>query len=252
MPTDNLRVDGLRCEFGPVVALDGVQIEVAAGESVCIVGPNGAGKTTLLKCIAGQVPTRRGTITFSDTNVTRVPAPGRVRKGIALCPEQRRLFQGMSVADNIRLGAFSHGKRRASQCLDEMLAIFPALRDRTEQDVSTLSGGEQQMVAIARALASRPKLILLDEPTLGLAPIIVAGLFSKLKEVQRSGTSILLVEQNARAALRAADRYYVLAGGTIRQQGTVGSVNSESLSLDMYFKGGTNSDKTTTNNQIVH
>ena len=210
-----LDVEGLRAGYGHATALHDVSLRVDSGEIVAILGPNGAGKTTLVNAIAGVLSPTAGTVTFDGSDLRSIPAHEVSATGVALVPEGRRIFPRMTVAENLDLGAYG---RDARPDHDESLAwvheIFPRLAERSTQEAGTLSGGEQQMLAIGRALMSKPKLLLLDEPSLGLAPIIVHGIFEVLKEInESSGVSMLLVEQNAVEALGLARRGYVLEEG---------------------------------------
>jgi branched-chain amino acid transport system ATP-binding protein len=207
-----LSVTGLSAGYGRVRALDNASLEVAAGEAVAILGPNGAGKTTLLRTLAGLQRPAGGTVTFQGRNVTGRPAERLVREGVVLVPEGRGVFPGLSVRDNLVLGAY---RRRGRGDLDDVHALFPILAERGRQRAGTLSGGEQQMLAIGRALMARPRLMMLDEPSLGLAPLAVRQVIDRLAELRDGGTTILLVEQNVRAALRIATRGYVLRRGTV-------------------------------------
>ena len=217
MAPEALLVSDLAAGYSGVRALHGVSLEVRAGEIVALVGANGAGKSTLLKCIAGLIAPSRGEVRFEGRPLTGLRAHEVVRRGVACVPEGRRLFGRLSVLENLLLGAHS---REAPDALDEVLATFPILRERAPQLAGTLSGGEQQMLAIARALMSRPRLLLLDEPSLGIAPRIVARIYELLAQINRGGLTVLLVEQNVRAALACASRAYVLQTGRVVQQGT--------------------------------
>ena len=214
-----LSVRHLDTRYGGVRALDGVSLEVAAGEAVAILGPNGAGKTTLLRTLAGLVRPAGGSVVFEGRDVTGRPAEQLVRDGIALVPEGRGMFAGLSVHDNLVLGAYC---RRGERGLDDIYALFPILAERGRQRAGTLSGGEQQMLAIGRALMARPRVLMLDEPSLGLAPLAVRQVFERLSELRDRGTTILLVEQNVRAALRVATRGYVLRRGAVVLEAAAG------------------------------
>ena len=210
---------------GGVVALHGVSLEVRAGEAVALVGANGAGKTTLLKTIAGLLTPRRGEIWFDGKRVDDVEAPDRVELGIALVPEGRRLFAKMSVEENLELGCYLPSARAArADSLDRVYGLFPILRDKRRQPAVELSGGQQQMVAIGRALMARPRIVLFDEPSLGLAPTIVDDMFDIIAKVRDDGAAVLLVEQNVLKALGIADRAYVLEQGRIVAEGLPGDL----------------------------
>lgn len=217
-----LQIDKLTVAYGEAVALREVSITVEAGRIVTLIGANGAGKTTLVNTIAGLLRPRHGRIRLGDIDLTTVPAHQVCSHGVALAPEGRRLFTNLTVLDNLRMGHYPpHARANAAATLDLVFTLFPILAQRRQQLAGTLSGGEQQMVAISRALLAQPKLLLLDEPSLGLAPIIVQQIFQVIKTIhQETGLTILLVEQNARKALAAADKAYILADGQIVQMGT--------------------------------
>ena len=211
-----LAVEDLDVAYGAVAALRGVSLSVDPGEVVTLIGANGAGKTTLLRTISGLLVPRRGRIRFADTELTRLPAHRIVALGVSQVPEGRIVFPNLSVRDNLDLGAYVRRDRSAIRTdLERMYTLFPRLKERERQRAGTLSGGEQQMLAIARALMSRPKLLLMDEPSLGLAPILVREIFRTVAEISRQGMTILLVEQNAHMALGVADRGYVMETGSI-------------------------------------
>jgi branched-chain amino acid transport system ATP-binding protein len=211
-----LRVDDIHTYYGSIEALKGVSVEVREGEIVTLIGANGAGKSTMLRSINGLNHPRRGTIHFGGRNITRSPAHDIVRLGISQSPEGRKLFPRMSVLENLEMGAFqrrNRGELRGD--LERVYSLFPRLAERKQQRAGTLSGGEQQMVAIGRALMAHPKLLLLDEPSMGLAPIFVERVFETIVEINQQGTTILLVEQNAMMALDVAARGYVLETGRV-------------------------------------
>ncbi|MFM7249005.1 MAG: ABC transporter ATP-binding protein [Planctomycetaceae bacterium] len=215
-----LEVRDLSAGYGPIRALDGVSIEVGEGETVAIIGANGAGKTTLLMAIVGVVPARSGSVAFQGRPITGLPTHVVSRMGIGHAPEGRRIFPRLSVRENLELGGFTQTDRQAlKRDIDEACGMFPVLGERMAQMGGTLSGGEQQMLALARALVGRPKLLLLDEPSLGLAPLIVERIFDVIGSLAKRGISVVLVEQNARAALRLADRGYVLETGRVTLTG---------------------------------
>jgi branched-chain amino acid transport system ATP-binding protein len=217
-----LSLQNVYVSYGAIQALRDVSLEVRAGEVVTIIGANGAGKSTLLKAIVGLEPVRGGTITIAGTNATRVPAYRRLPLGVALSPEGRQVFPDQTVRDNMLLGAYVMHDTRAAmdEKMERLFSIFPRLRERQGQLSGTLSGGEQQMLAIARALMSSPRLLLLDEPSLGLAPLVVQEIFRTIRELRELGLTILLVEQMAKQALAVADRAYVLETGRITLEGT--------------------------------
>ena len=209
-----LALEDVRVAYGNVEVLRGVSLRVEAGELVCLLGANGAGKTTTAKTISGLLRPRGGRVTFLDTRIDGRPAHEVLRAGIAHCPEGRRIFPDMTVRENLEMGAFVRGhEAQVAHDLDRVLERFPVLRQRARQLGGTLSGGEQQMLAIARALMSNPKLLVLDEPSLGLSPTVVETTFQLIAEIRREGVTVLMVEQNAYLALRMADRGYVMETG---------------------------------------
>ena len=216
-----LNISGLSLGYGPIRAVDDVALTVAPNEIVAIIGGNGAGKTTLLKGIAGLLSPLSGKIELGGADITRMPAHVRVRNGIALSPEGRQVFPDQSVKDNLILGAYSRNPDAAelARAIDEKFELFPRLAERRDQPALTLSGGEQQVLAIARALMSSPRLLLLDEPSLGLAPLIVRDVFRIVQSLRSRGIAILIVEQMANLALKVADRGYVLETGRITLSG---------------------------------
>jgi branched-chain amino acid transport system ATP-binding protein len=215
-----LNVKDLRAGYGKVDVLHGINLEVNASECVALVGANGAGKSTTLKCICGLIETRSGTIEFEGQRINGLPGHSIVRRGITMCPEGRQVFAEMSVLENLEMGAHTRRDSKQRSDLEEMLDLFPVLRNRMRQRAGTLSGGEQEMLAIARALMSRPKLCIFDEPSLGLAPKIVEEVEQTIARIKATGTTILLVEQNASMALRLSDRAYVFEAGEIVLQGS--------------------------------
>ncbi len=216
-----LEVRGLACRYGKVSVLKGVSLEVGRGELVSLIGANGAGKTTTLRAISGLVPPVGGQIVFEGADITRMPARRILAMGIAHCPEGRRVFPYMTVQENLEMGCYLRSDRaRVAEDMDRILSRFPVLAERRSQPAGTLSGGEQQMLAIGRALMSRPKLMLFDEPSLGLAPTMVERTFEIVMEIRSAGTTVLMVEQNAFAALEMCDRSYVLELGEVTLQGS--------------------------------
>jgi branched-chain amino acid transport system ATP-binding protein len=218
-----LRLETVSAYYGRIQALRGVSLEVAEGEIVAVIGPNGAGKTTLMNAISGVVPTHDGTISFGGQPITNLGPEKIVRAGISQVPERRQVFASMSVMDNLILGAYHRygrdGKKNIELDLAFVFEIFPRLQDRVKQTAGTLSGGEQQMLAVGRAWMAKPKLLLMDEPSLGLAPLLVKEIFRVSAELRERGMTILLVEQNARAALELADRAYVMESGRVVLEG---------------------------------
>ena len=210
-----LELEDVHVHYGKVEALKGVSVSVDEGEIVTLIGANGAGKTTTLKTISGVRPVSSGTITFEGEDITGRPACQLVEMGISQAPEGRGIFPGMSVLENLEMGAYARRRADLSEALDRVYELFPRLLERRSQAGGTLSGGEQQMLAIGRALMARPKVLLLDEPSMGLAPRLVAQIFSIITEINAQGTTILLVEQNATQALQRADRAYVLEVGRV-------------------------------------
>ncbi|HEY5900886.1 MAG TPA: ABC transporter ATP-binding protein [Burkholderiales bacterium] len=232
-----LRVEKLELAYGEVPACRDISFEVAEGEIVALIGANGAGKTTTLRGVAGAMLPRKGSIVFDGRDVTRLPSHERVLAGIALVPEGRRVFPALSVRENLEMGGFKHRHHPAHlrAQLEKMLDMFPRLRERTAQAAGTLSGGEQQMLALGRALMSEPKLLCMDEPSLGLAPRVVQDIFQSIRAANAAGTSILLVEQNARYALETASRGYVLQTGSIIAAETCAALKQDARVKEAYL-----------------
>ena len=231
-----LKVEDIQVYYGAIHAVKGVSVEVNEGEIVALVGANGAGKSTILKTVSGLMHPRSGSITFMDKDITHTDAYKLVKQGLAHVPEGRQIFLQMSVQENLEMGAFTQ-KEVSKEELEKVFELFPRLKERRKQVAGTLSGGEQQMLAMSRALMSKPKLMMLDEPSMGLAPILVDQIFSIIKELHAAGTTILLVEQNASKALEIADRAYVLETGTITLSGT-GKELSQSDEVRKAYLGG--------------
>ena len=231
-----LKVENIDVYYGAIHAVKNVSFEVGDGEIVALIGANGAGKSTILKTVSGLMHPRTGTITFCDQNITHTEAYKLLRTGLAHVPEGRRIFLQMSVQENLEMGAYIN-KTVDPKDLEMVFNYFPRLKERRKQVPGTLSGGEQQMLAMSRALMSHPKLMMLDEPSMGLAPIIVDQVFGIIKELHKSGTTILLVEQNARKALQIADRAYVLETGSITLEGT-GAELAKSDEVRKAYLGG--------------
>ncbi|MBP3523087.1 MAG: ABC transporter ATP-binding protein [Clostridia bacterium] len=214
-----LKVEDLHVYYGSIHAIKGVSFEVNEGEIVTLIGANGAGKSTTLNTVAGLLKPRSGAITFEGQQVAGMPASKIVPQGMALCPEGRRVFQQMTVRENLEMGGYTRPAGEISASLDDVFERFPRLKERHRQIAGTLSGGEQQMLAMGRALMSKPRLLMLDEPSMGLAPLLVEQIFDIIGELNRAGTTILLVEQNAQMALSIANRAYVLETGNIVKSG---------------------------------
>ena len=215
-----LELHELQVSYGPAPALWGVSLEVRAGELLCVVGPNGAGKTTLINAVAGVLPARGGRIVFEGQDITRLPPHRFCAAGIALVPEGRRLFTGMTVRENLELGSYLPAARAQRQkTFDSVLELFPALREKLPSLAGELSGGQQQMVAIGRALMARPRLLLLDEPSLGLSPLIVHDMFAAIRRINAAGMAVLMVEQNVVMAMEVSTRAYVLEEGRVVAEG---------------------------------
>ena len=232
-----LRVDNINVYYGAIHAVKNVSLHVNEGEIVTLIGANGAGKTTTLQTISGLLHARTGSIVFQDQNIGGIPAHKLVSLGMAQVPEGRRVFLQMSVKENLEMGAYTRPNSEVDASIAEVYERFPRLKERMNQVAGTLSGGEQQMLAMGRALMSKPKLLMLDEPSMGLAPILVEQIFDIIKELHKAGTTILLVEQNAEMALKVADRAYVMESGTITLSGT-GAELAASDAIKKAYLGG--------------
>ena len=222
-----LKVENLHVYYGSIHAIKGVSFEVHEKEIVTLIGANGAGKSTTLNTVAGLLRARSGSVSFEGQNLTGVPASKIVSRGLALCPEGRRVFQQMSVRENLEMGGYTRPASEIADSLEDVFTRFPRLKERARQVAGTLSGGEQQMLAMGRALMSKPKLLMLDEPSMGLAPLLVEQIFDIIGELNRAGTTILLVEQNAQMALSIATRAYVLETGTIVKEGDANALMND-------------------------
>ncbi len=241
-----LEVRDLVTAYGKIEALKGVDLDAAEGQITCILGPNGAGKTTLLMTIAGVLKPSRGTVRFQEKNIARFSSVAVVKRGISLVPENRLVFPQMTVRENLMAGAYQRlPAQRAAVLsdLEEMFERFPRLRERAWQEAGTLSGGEQQMLAVGRALMARPKCLLMDEPSLGLAPLIVAEIFQAIAELNRSGVTILLVEQNAHMALTVAHHFYLLEQGRVTFDGDPGALAEDEVIQRAYLGSAKSSDQ---------
>ena len=232
-----LRVDDIHVYYGSIHAIKGISFEVKEGEIVTLIGANGAGKSTTLNTVSGLLKPRSGMITFEGKGIVGIGASRIVGLGMALCPEGRRVFQQMTVKENLEMGGYSRPKDEIPASLEDVFMRFPRLKEREKQVAGTLSGGEQQMLAMGRALMSKPKLLMLDEPSMGLAPILVEQIFDIIKELHAAGTTILLVEQNAQMALSIADRAYVLGTGKITISGPAAQVLADDRVREAYLGG---------------
>ncbi|HEU0081479.1 MAG TPA: ABC transporter ATP-binding protein [Bradyrhizobium sp.] len=231
-----LQMSAVDAGYGSFQALFGVSLKVEAGEAVGVIGPNGAGKTTLMRVISGLIRPRAGSISMQGSDVVRTPAHRIVSLGIAHVPENRRLFARLTVEDNLKMGAFMpEARRRFAERLAFVFDLFPRLNERRAQLAGTMSGGEQQMCAIGRALMSDPKLLLLDEPSAGLAPVVVQQVFELVKRIRASGLTVLIVEQNVQQVLRVVDRAYLLEAGAIRASGSAGEMREDDTIRQAYL-----------------
>jgi branched-chain amino acid transport system ATP-binding protein len=230
-----LQARDLVAGYGKVEALHGVSVDVSAGEAITIIGANGAGKTTLLRVLAGLLPAHAGSVVLAGDDITRWPAERRARAGLALVPEGRQIFAGLSVRDNLLVGGYGERRSTLADRVDEVCALFPMLAEKAELRGGTLSGGQQQMLAVGRALMRRPQVLLLDEPSLGLAPLAVQEVVTKLQQLAASGVTAVLVEQNAAAAFRVASRGYVLDRGEVAAQGSTAELQDDPLVREAYL-----------------
>lgn len=233
-----LKIENLHIKYGAIHAIKGIDLEVNEGEIVTLIGANGAGKSSILKAISGLIKPAEGTISFLDNPLNKVSAQNIMKLGISQVPEGRHIFPGMTVLENLELGAYQRrDKDGIKKDLKAVYERFPILEKRSKQDAATLSGGEQQMLAMGRALMAKPRLLLLDEPSMGLAPILVREIFSIIEDINKQGTTVLLVEQNARMALSVADRAYVLETGNVVMSGT-GKELADSEDVQKAYLGG--------------
>ena len=232
-----LEVDNINVYYGAIHAIKGISFHVDEGEIVTLIGANGAGKTTSLNTIAGLLRSKTGDVKFRDKSIAHLPAHTVVKQGLALVPEGRRVFTQLTVQENLEMGAYTRDNSEIPGSLEQVYELFPRLKERQRQVAGTLSGGEQQMLAMGRALMSAPKLMMLDEPSMGLAPILVEQVFDIIRELHQAGTTILLVEQNAQMALSIADRAYVLENGQITLSGT-GAELAKSEKVRKAYLGG--------------
>ena len=234
-PAPILEVENLRVSYGAIEALKGVSLHLGSDEIVTLIGANGAGKSTTLRAIMGLVAPKSGEIRFRGGSTRAVPTFRLVRSGLTLVPEGRAIFANLSVNENLEMGAYARQDRRLGEDFEKVFRLFPRLEERESQTAGTLSGGEQQMLAIGRALMSRPGVLLLDEPSLGLAPILVHAIFQAIEEIHRQGTPVLLVEQNANAALKHSNRAYVLETGRVALEGTSAEVAANPKVKEAYL-----------------
>lgn len=231
-----LTVQNIHTYYGKIRALNGVSLAVEPGEIVCLISANGAGKTTMLKTICGLLKPSQGEITFAGENLTRLPPHEIVRRGIALVPEGRQVFSRMTTLENLEMGAFTRKNQRAINAdIEKVFMLFPRLKERRKQPAGTLSGGEQQMLATARALMAQPRLLLLDEPSMGLSPILLESIFTTIREINRQGTTVLLVEQNTFATLEIANRGYVIQTGVILFDDTAAGLKNNDMVKKTYL-----------------
>lgn len=233
-----LSVNNITASYGSIQAIKGISLDVNQGEMIAVVGANGAGKSTLLKCILGLMTTTGGSISFMGKNITHAASDRIVKMGIAMVPEGRQIFSGLSVMENLKMGAYSRSrKENIEPDIEQIFSIFPRLKERCQQKGGSLSGGEQQMLAVGRALMAKPKLLLLDELSMGLAPIMVESLFESIMEVKDSGVTIILIEQDAMLALKHANRAYVLETGVVALEGAASQLLDDDRMRAVYLGG---------------
>ena len=233
-----LKVSGVSAHYGSINAVKDASLEVRQGEAVTVIGANGAGKSTLMKCIVGVMPKSGGTVEYLRQDITKTPSDKIVRMGIAMVPEGRQIFSELSVLENLKMGAYTRTKKEdLSRDYDLVFGIFPRLKERASQKGGSLSGGEQQMLAVSRALMSRPKLLLIDELSMGLAPVLVESLFDALMDINKKGTTIVLVEQDANMALKFSDRAYVIENGTVALSGKSSELMVDDRVRELYLGG---------------
>ncbi len=237
MPEPVLELRSVSAFYGGLCAIRDVSLTIAEGECVCLIGPNGAGKTTMLKAISGMLDKVTGAVSFLGRDAARMSAQARVEAGLIHVPEGRRVFGAMSVSDNLRIGGFARRNGELAARVDQVFDLFPRLRERRMQPAGTLSGGEQQMLAIGRALIASPKLLMLDEPSMGLAPMVVGQIYDEIRRLREARVTILLVEQNARVALDIADRALVLGAGVVRRAGSCAELRDDVEVQHMIFGG---------------
>ncbi len=230
-----LQLESVHTHYGAIEALHGVSLDVQKGEIVTLIGSNGAGKTTLLTTVCGSPRASGGTIRFEGEDITHAPTHEIMRRGLAISPEGRRVFPDLTVLENLQMGGFFESRESVSRGIEHVFTLFPRLKDRATQRAGTMSGGEQQMLAIGRALMSRPRLLLLDEPTLGLAPLIIAQIFDIIRTIRDEGVTVFLVEQNANKALQVADRGYVLENGRVVLADTGAALLANAKVRDAYL-----------------
>ncbi len=230
-----LKIRNLNAWYGPSHILQGIDLEVNKGELVCLVGRNGAGKTTTVKSVAGLIPKATGSVVFEEEELLGLPAHARFERGLAYVPEERRIVPGLTVRENIRLGLLASPlRKKEAQVIEEIAETFPRIKERLDQQAITMSGGEQQMLAIARAVVSKPKLVLLDEPSEGIMPLLVEEMFRYFKHLKETGVTILLIEQNVELALRIADRAYILDQGEVVYHGSAEAMLADQEIQDKY------------------